>query len=159
MKDQSNLLTPEDLQQINWGNPIDKDYYIILSICYNFDDENYEEVTVDLLFETNTDVVTNATYVAKVRAGLALWEVIRGALRKDFDYPPEYGSFTASAGHHYDTITDKAGKAYSRILAGAIVTQKFEATNIEPLGMKVYWSEGIQQGEVLPTYLVMPAAF
>jgi hypothetical protein len=142
MSANSNLLTPEDVQQIKWGNPIDKAYYIILSISYDFDDERYEPATVDLIFRTASGEETTATYTAKIPAGLTLSEAMRGIMLKDFNYTRADGTFFPGIGEQYDTITE-SGITYSRMLAHASTTHRFSVENIEPYGMELHWGKEI----------------
>ena len=134
------LLTPEELVKVEQGQVLEKDYFYIPVIYYSEPSPNYEEIWYSLRFNDSEPPASLMAYASKVHSGQTLRQAVRSDLEKDFDYSHDK-SFVIESAKAYDTARNKHGDELTRVLVWVGVYEKFDTSNVHPIGMQLTWYE------------------
>lgn len=138
-----NLLTEDEVQKVEWGKALDKDYFYVPAIYYSESTSNGEQDWYSLRFNNQEPPASLMFYASKVPAGKTLWQAVRHDLESDFKYPHDK-SFVIEEVEPFDTARTKDGKELTRFLVWVGVYEKFDTTGISPVGTHPFW---VYEGE------------
>ncbi len=140
MNSDHTLLTPEELQRVEWGEALDKDYFYIPIITYSEESINTDSMWYSLRFnsfERTPKPESLLLYASKVPAGQTLWQAVRNDLEKDFKYRGK--NFVIESAKPYDIAKNKSGQELSRVIVDLRVDEMFSTRDVFPLGMQLAW--------------------
>lgn len=141
MNSNSTLLTPEELQKVEWGEALDRDYFYIPVITYSEPSILRDTMWYSLRFnilKRDPEPDSLLLYASKVPAGQTLWQTVRSDLEKDFKYPHNE-RFTIESAKPWDKAKNKQGQELSRVIVDVQVDKMFSTRNLFPLDMDLVW--------------------
>ena len=138
MAQYNEMLGAVQLKDIQLGNAVYSDYFYIPIFTCSEDDEDYEPHKFILEVELSDSHFNSKGYASKVVRGETLWQAIKNDLHNDFEYT-EW--FKITSVKPFDSIDNKDGQPLDRFLVNVFLTNKFDTTNIKPLGLQCRWSE------------------
>ena len=136
----SQLLSDEEAKKIELGEVLEKDYFYIPVIYYEDYDPDHFTYWHSLRFSLKEPPESILAYASNVPAGKTLWQAVRDDLENDFNYPHEK-SFVIEQAKPFDVAKTKDGKVLTRVLVWVSVYEKFDASDIRPLGTSPFWFE------------------
>lgn len=142
---ESELLTQNEAQRVEWGEAIEKTYFYLPVIYYPdiwSDNGNgyHDDIWYSLRYNDKSAPQSLLGYASKVPIGQTLWQAVRQDLESDFDLPHEK-SFTIESAKPYDTAKDADGNELSRLLVWIDVRERLAIADAKPLGMQIHWHE------------------
>lgn len=139
------LLTQDEAQRVEWGEPLQKVYFYLPVIYYpnTWDDNNgdyHDDIWYSLRYNDKSAPQSLLSYASKVPIDQTLWQAVRHDLETDFNLPHEK-SFTIESAKPYDTAKDANGNVLSRLLVWIDVREESAVKDAKPLGMEVHWHD------------------
>jgi hypothetical protein len=139
----NDLLTEDEAQKVEWGEALDKDYFYLPVIYYSERTPDNEEDWYSLRYNKQEPPASLLAYASKVPVGQTLWQAVRHDLEVDFHYSHPK-SFVIEEAKPFDTAKTKDGRELTRFLVWVGVYEKFDTTDINPVGTKPFW---VYEGE------------
>jgi hypothetical protein len=138
------MLGAVQLTDIQLGNTVFHDYfYVPVFTTSEYSEEIDDAESFRLEIEVSPGEYDQKGYTSKVPKGQTLWQSIKNDLQKDFNYPVNdvrSGNFRITSIHALDSMDNKEGQPLDRFLVYIYLYEKFDTSEVEPLGLKCRWT-------------------